>query len=79
MPKDIKDYTLREIEELQNNAALDFKLLLRDFFRDHPFIEYITIYKEQSVIHFNDSYRIYINKDDCENEIKSFINQENYA
>lgn len=77
--KDIKDYTLKEIKELQNSAASDFKFLLRDFFRDHPFIEFVTIHKESSVIHFDDSYSIYINKDDCKNEIKTFISQDNYA
>ena len=59
--KDIKDFTLREIEEIQNQAAFDFKLLLRDFFRDHPYINKISMH------HKYRSFRTIYNVDtDCD-------------
>lgn len=68
--KDIKDFTLREIEEIQNQAAIDFKLLLRDFFRDHPYIKTIQISRGE-LIYVGSAY---IHNDDHKNEIKSLVN-----
>lgn len=47
--KDIKDMTLREIDDLQSQYKKEFCEVVEQFFKERPMIDYIWLY-ESSII-----------------------------
>lgn len=43
--KDIKDMTLREIENLQSQYKKEFCEVMEQFFKERPMIDYIWLYE----------------------------------